>query len=106
MDTSQISSNRVGISRATVSRRLKVEIERLREEINAPYRLTETEIAALKRVALSRVLAEIAMRRALQGRCPVVDAVRAQGCARRARADLTKVVLPKPQLLEQLGRSA
>ncbi len=105
MDTSQDGLKRVGISRQTVSRRIKREVERLREHLDASYKLTNAEVALLQRVALANILAERAMRQALQGKCAITDATRAQSVAIRTRKDLSKLVLPRDELMQRLGRT-
>ncbi len=105
-DVSQNGAKRSGLSRWTVARGVKREVERLREHLDASYKLTNAELAVLQRVALANILAERTMRRALQGKCAVTDATRAASVAIRTRKDLSKLVLPRDELMARLGRSA
>jgi hypothetical protein len=74
--------------------RIKEEIAHLREELRCPYKLTNAEHAALRRAATATILAEDAMRRALEGLVPISDATRASSAARRMRRDLSKLIAP------------
>ncbi len=104
MDARQNGSKNIAVSRRTIVRGIKREVARLREQLDASYRLTDAELVALRRVALLNILAERTARGALQGKCAVSDAVKTQGAASRARRDLSKIVVSKPELMQQLGR--
>jgi hypothetical protein len=61
--------------RSAPARRIKAVTARLKREINAGRRWSNSELDLLRRTALSVVLAEESTRRALQGNLPVADAV-------------------------------
>jgi hypothetical protein len=74
--------------RSTPARKAKVVAARLKAEIDAGRRWSNSELDLLRRTALSVVLGEEAMCQAIMGRTAVADAVKAQGAARRATRDL------------------
>ena len=74
--------------RSTPARKAKAVAARLKAEINAGRRWSNSELDLLRRTALAIVLGEEAMNQAIMGRTAVADAVKAQGAARRATRDL------------------
>lgn len=88
--------------RSSPARRAKTVAARLKREINAGRRWSDSELDLLRRTALAVVLAEESTRRALQGVLPVVDAVKASGSARRAERDL-RALLERNTAEPELG---